>query len=89
MELLNDILYSKTFTHFLFLFCMKFYITLKQVDHVVLLNKKLSKYGIRGIALEWFRSYLTDREQFLSLNGQNSSLCSNKSGVLQGSILSP
>ena len=58
------------------------------VDHVLLL-KKLNKYGIRGIALEWFRSYLTDRKQFLSLNGQNSSLCSIKSGVPQGSILGP
>jgi len=35
------------------------------IDHSILLNK-LNHYGIRGVALEWFRSYLINRRQFLS-----------------------
>ena len=34
------------------------------IDHNILLDK-LNYYGIRGLALEWFRNYLSDRTQFV------------------------
>ena len=37
------------------------------IDHDILI-KKLLKYGIRGVALDWFKSYLTDRKQFVQCN---------------------
>ena len=39
--------------------------------------------------LEWFRSYLTGRKQFVSLNGTNSNFKNITCGVPQGSLLGP
>ena len=51
--------------------------------------KKLECYGIRGIALQWFESYLTDREQYVDFDGIESSKLRITCGVPQGSILGP
>ena len=58
------------------------------VNHDILL-KKLSKIGVRGVELLWFKSYLSDRKQLVHINGSNSSLLSILTGVPQGSILGP
>ena len=58
------------------------------LDHQILL-KKLSHYGVRGIALDWFQNYLTDRNQYVYINGTSSELLPISCGVPQGSILGP
>ena len=58
------------------------------VDQNILLDK-LEHYGIRGVALDWVRSYLSNRLQFVQFNGQCSSPQTICCGVPQGSILGP
>lgn len=58
------------------------------IDHHILLYK-LEYYGFRGIVLEWFKNYLTNRKQYVSYQSVNSELQDIKCGVPQGSILGP
>ena len=58
------------------------------LDHTILLDKLLY-YGIKGTELAWFKSYLTNRTQFVSYDGTNSRTLSITTGVPQGSILGP
>ena len=56
------------------------------VDHSLILTK-LESYGIRGGELEWYRSYLSDRFQYTSMNGVVSEKRKLLVGVPQGSLL--
>ena len=44
---------------------------------------------IRGCAHAWFKSYLTNRKQFVEFDSYTSSLLSITFGVPQGSIMGP
>ena len=58
------------------------------LDHEILL-KKLKYYGITGVALSWFQSYLSNRQQMVDFDGILSIKLELKTGVPQGSILGP
>ena len=58
------------------------------VNHNILLAK-LYNYGIQGIAQEWFASYLSNRQQFVSIDNSISSNIPITCGVPQGSVLGP
>ena len=58
------------------------------VDHQILLAK-LNHYEIRGVSNDWFKSYLFNRDQYVSINGYGSFLAVINCGVPQGSILGP
>ena len=58
------------------------------VNHLILF-KKLEHYGIRGIPLEWFKSYLNNRKQYVSVCGNISETLEITCGVPQGSVLGP
>ena len=58
------------------------------VNHDILLLK-MEHYGIRGSAYSWFKSHLSNRKQFVSLNGVDSAIKTISCGVPQGSVLGP
>ena len=50
------------------------------VDHDILLSK-INLYGKQGTALDWFKSYLTNRTQRCLVNGSLSRICITYAGV--------
>ena len=58
------------------------------VNHEILCDK-LNYYGLRGNVNKLIQSYLTNRKQFVSINGQDSEIRDINYGVPQGSSLGP
>ena len=58
------------------------------VSHDILLSK-LNHCGIRGVAFNLFKSYLSDRIQYTTINNERSEIQNIKYGVPQGPILGP
>ena len=58
------------------------------VDHSILLEK-LYTHGLRGNIYKWFKSYLSNRKQFVAYNGKESTKKYVTHGVPQGSVLGP
>ncbi len=59
------------------------------LPHSTLLTK-LENFGIRGRALNWFHSYLSNRKMYVNYNGNKSEIVpSGEFGVPQGSVLGP
>ena len=90
IQLLNQIAKAndkptKDFTMAVFLDLTKAFDT---INHDILL-KKLEHLGIKGRANEWFKSYLSDRKQYMDIFDVQSPLENVSCGVPQGSILGP
>ncbi|KAF4070683.1 hypothetical protein AMELA_G00288330 [Ameiurus melas] len=59
------------------------------IDHTILFDRLENVVGIKGTVLSWLRSYLTDRYQFVDINGDFSMRTEVTFGVPQGSVLGP
>ena len=58
------------------------------VNHMILIDK-LAYYGFRGVTQKLIESFLTSREQYVSINGYDSDELDVACGVPQGSTLGP
>ena len=58
------------------------------INHDILMSK-LNTYGIKGVANAWLKSYLSNRKQYVTINGHDSDKTEIIHGVPQGSVLGP
>ena len=59
------------------------------VNHGVLLDRLATRYGVRGRAHDWIQSYLSERRQYVTINGHKSQEHIKDCDVPQGSVLGP
>ena len=59
------------------------------IDHSLLIQRLRHDFGIYGTALDWFRSYLSNRSQSVLVDGHISEPTEITCGVPQGSVLGP
>ena len=65
-----------------------FFFFFDTINHSLLLCK-LSKYGIKNNEHQWFQSYLLNKKEGVSSNGDMASFLPCNIGVPQGSVLGP
>ena len=59
------------------------------VDHNIPLSRLKPRIGINGIALDWLRSYLSNRTYTVTVLGERATERPLMTGVPQGSVLEP
>ena len=61
--------------------------TFNTVDHSILINRLHKRLGLKHKALNWFKSYLTQRFQCVPVNSTQSDIWELLVGILQSSVL--
>ena len=59
------------------------------VDHSILLTRLQNWFGLDGLSLGWFSSYLSSRSQAVPINDSISAFSTLSCGVPQGFVLGP
>ena len=59
------------------------------VDHSIPLTRLQNWFGLDGLSVNWFTSYLSSRSQAFSINDSISAFSTLSCGVPQGSVLGP
>ena len=85
----NDILCALVSHNCVVLLLLNLSSAFDTVDHEILIHHLRSRFGIKGKALDWLQSYLTNRSQFVNIDGVKSESHNMTCGVPQGSVLGP
>ena len=89
LQVANDLLSALDDGKFSVLVLLDLSAAFDTIDHDILLHRLYHLFGIQGTALSWFRSYLTNRFQMVSILGTLSESIELFYSVLQGSVLKP
>ena len=89
VKVLNDIHLSSDASKISVLVLLDLSAAFDTVDHNILLDRLEKFVGLSGTVLNWFKSYLQDRDFFVSLGNYESVRTKITCGVPQGSILGP
>jgi len=85
ITMIKDKLFNKKIVMAVFMDLQKAFDT---VNFNILIDK-LDHYGIRGVQLDWFKSYLMGRKQYTFVNNIESDTGITNCGVPQGTVLGP
>ena len=85
----NDILTAVDNNRIVILLLLDLSAAFDTVDHAILLHRLEVRFGIKQKALAWFKSYLMNRSQSVSIRGSDSAPRDLLHGVPQGSVLGP
>ena len=89
LRIVNDILYSLDEDKISVLLLLDLSAAFDTIDHEIILSRLSSKFGLHDTVLNWFRSYLSNRKQFVLVNDMKSDTTTLQFGVPQGSVLGP
>lgn len=89
VKVVNDLLLASDSGSLSILILLDLSSAFDTVDHMVLLNRLETVFGVSGTVLDWFRSYFMGRSQFVFMDGSRSDVDPVCTGVPQGSVLGP
>ena len=89
MKVHNDIVSAIDNQSYTILLLLDLSAAFDTVDHKILLQRLSCRFGIKGKALHWFKSYLENRKQVVNVKGATSCSKDLWCGVPQGSVLGP
>ena len=89
IKITDDILYALNNKRFTALIMIDMSAAFDTVDHIILPTRLSKCFGINNTALSWFKSYLSNKSQCISVSNCVSKPCLLSSGVPQGSVLAP
>ena len=89
LNMMNDILHALDNGDVTVVTLLDLSATFDTIDYNILCQRLEHLYGISGTLLKWFRSYLSNRTQTVTINNKLSQPTLLNFGVPQGSVLGP
>ncbi|KAL9981312.1 hypothetical protein ACROYT_G009999 [Oculina patagonica] len=89
LKVMNDIMLGMNSKCVTLLVLLDLSAAFDSVNHGILINRLQNKVGLQGTVLNWFKSYLSNRSQRITISGTLSKCFNLDCGVPQGSCLGP